>query len=79
MNARVEAIEPDGIVYDQEGTKKKEPFDTVILAVGSAPNKNLAAALTLAKISYKTVGDCNAPRKIIDAVHEGYLAAMELS
>jgi hypothetical protein len=24
------------------------------------------------------VGDCNAPRMIIDAVHEGYLAAVDI-
>jgi 2,4-dienoyl-CoA reductase (NADPH2) len=77
-NAKVEAIQPDGILYEQEGTKKKECFDTVILAVGSAPQRKLMDGLTRATISYKSVGDCNAPRKIIDAVHEGYLAAIDL-
>ncbi len=77
--ARVESIEPDGtLVYtDEEGTRQ-EPFDTVILAVGSAPRQALSEALREAGISFKTVGDCNSPRKIIDAVHEGYLAAVVL-
>ena len=78
-NAKVESIEPDAIVYEQDGEKKKEGFDTVILAVGSAPQRRLMEALTRANVPYKSVGDCNAPRKILDAVHEGYLAAMELS
>ena len=77
-DARVEAIETDGIVYEQLGEKKKEPFDTVIVAVGSKPVRKLTEALIAAGMHPKTVGDCNAPRKIIDAVHEGYLAAAEL-
>jgi len=77
-DAKVEAIEPDGIVYEQLGEKKKEPFDTVIVAVGSKPVRKLTEALIAAGMHPKTVGDCNAPRKIIDAVHEGYLAAAEL-
>lgn len=77
--ARVEKIEPDGIIYEQEGMQKKDFFDTVIVAVGSAPQRKLTEALAKANISFKTVGDCNSPRKIIDAVHEGYLAGTELS
>ena len=31
-----------------------------------------------AGIAFQPVGDCNGPRKIIDAIHEGYLAAAKL-
>jgi 2,4-dienoyl-CoA reductase (NADPH2) len=76
---RVESIEPDGtLVYTEEEETRREPFDTVILAVGSAPRQELSQALREAGISFKTVGDCNSPRKIMDAVHEGYLAALVL-
>lgn len=78
-NAKVERIEPHGIVYDHDGEKKTDPCDTVIIAVGSAPQRTLADALERAGIPFKSVGDCNAARKIIDAVHEGYVAAMEIS
>jgi len=77
---RVEAIEPDGSVVtssEGEGTRR-EPFDTVILAVGSAPRHELSEALRKEGIPFQTVGDCNSPRKILDAVHEGYLAALGL-
>ncbi|MEW6441470.1 MAG: FAD-dependent oxidoreductase [bacterium] len=77
-DAKVEAIEPDGIRYIERGETKKELFDTVIVAVGSKPVRRLTDELAAAGIPRKTVGDCNAPRKIIDAVHEGYLAAVEL-
>jgi len=78
-SAKVERIEPHGIVYDHDGEKKTDPCDTVILAVGSAPKRTLADALERAGIPFKSVGDCNAARKIIDAVHEGYVAATEIS
>ena len=61
-DAKVEAIEPDGIVYEQLGEKKKEPFDTVIVAVGSKPVRKLTEALIAAGMHPKTVGDCNAPQ-----------------
>lgn len=77
-DARVEAIEPDGIRYVQHGESKKEPFDTVIVAVGSKAVRKLSEELAAAGIPHKTVGDCNTPRKIIDAIHEGYLAAVDL-
>jgi len=77
--ARVESIEADGTVVYTEGDRPgREVFDTVILAVGSAPNRKLAAALQEAGVPFQTVGDCNSPRKIFDAVHEGYLAAQSL-
>ena len=77
--ARVEAIEPDGIVYRVEEETHREPFDTVILAVGSRPKTTLSEQLREAGIPFRAVGDCNSPRKIIDAVHEGYAAATSLA
>jgi 2,4-dienoyl-CoA reductase (NADPH2) len=76
--AKVEAIEPDGIVYTVEEETQKEPFDSVIMAVGSRPKKTLSEGLEQAGIPFRAVGDCNTPRMIIDAVHEGYLAAVDI-
>jgi 2,4-dienoyl-CoA reductase (NADPH2) len=76
--AKVEAIEPDGVVYTVEGDSRKEPFDSVIMAVGSRPKKTLSEGLEEAGIPFRAIGDCNTPRMIIDAVHEGYLAAVDL-
>jgi 2,4-dienoyl-CoA reductase (NADPH2) len=77
-SARVEAIEPDGVVYAVEGDTRKEPFDSVIMAVGSKPKTVLSEGLKQAGVPFRAVGDCNKPRLIIDAVHEGYLAAVDL-
>jgi 2,4-dienoyl-CoA reductase (NADPH2) len=76
---RVLCIEPNGtLIYTEEDRTRQESFDTVILAVGSASRKTLSDSLRGAGISFHTVGDCNSPRKILDAVHEGYLAAVVL-
>ena len=77
--AKVEAIEPDHtLVYTLNGEPKRETFDTVILAVGSKPTQKLSKQLTEAGLPFKAVGDTNSPRKVIDAVHEGYLAGVDL-
>jgi len=77
-SAKVEAIEPDGVVYTVEGDTRKEPFDSVIMAVGSKPRTVLSEGLKQAGVPFRAIGDCNQPRLIIDAVHEGYLAAVDL-
>ena len=77
-SAKVEAIEPEGVVYTVEGDTRKEPFDSVIMAVGSKPRTALSEGLKEAGVPFRAVGDCNKPRLIIDAVHEGYLAAVDL-
>jgi len=77
VGTRVESIEPDGtLVYTEGEETRREPFDTVILAVGSAPLRALSDSLREAGIPFETVGDCNSPRKVYDAVHEGYLAGV---
>ena len=77
--ARVESIEKDGtLVFTEEGAPARAVYDTVVLAVGSVANTKLSDELKKAGFSFKTVGDCNSPRKIMDAVHEGYLAALAL-
>ncbi|WP_342433441.1 FAD-dependent oxidoreductase [Neobacillus sp. FSL H8-0543] len=54
--------------------------DAVVCALGLKSRKGLTEALreTCEEVEILTVGDTNAPRKIIQAVHEGYHAARRL-
>jgi len=76
--ATATAIRDNGVVYRKNGTDCHEPADTVVLALGSRPNRLLAESLDEAGIPFKAVGDCVEPRKVMDAIHEGFLAAIEL-
>lgn len=50
------------------------PFDTIVIAVGYRPDTALGEALSAAGIDFTLVGDAVKPRKIRDAVVEGFQA-----
>jgi 2,4-dienoyl-CoA reductase-like NADH-dependent reductase (Old Yellow Enzyme family)/thioredoxin reductase len=79
LDSRLEEITDDGITIVNKYRKKDDvKGDTVVLAVGMTPNKELAKELKERKIRFIKVGDCLEARKLYDAIHEGHLAARGL-
>ena len=67
------------IVRDKQGAKSEITGDSVVLAVGFLPNKGLFEELEkLPNVEVCAVGDCVEPRKIHDAIHEGFFASYRL-
>jgi 2,4-dienoyl-CoA reductase-like NADH-dependent reductase (Old Yellow Enzyme family)/thioredoxin reductase len=61
---------------DRNGAESEFPADSVVLAAGFRPNRELIEALAAhPQIKVAEVGDCVRPRKIYDAIHDGHLAA----
>ena len=50
-------------------------IDTTVIALGSKPNTDLIKGLEDAGIQYFCIGDCDRPRKALDAIHEGFQIA----
>lgn len=74
---RLTEITKTGVkTVDKMGAVTEFAADSVVLAAGFRPNRELIEALkadpTLKVID---VGDCVRPRKIYDAIHDGHLAA----
>ena len=70
----VEAIHADGVqVRDDAGGERVVPADWVVLARGARPSSELARAIQ--DLDPIVIGDAVQPRKIINAIEEGYLAA----
>jgi len=70
----VEAIHTDGVlVRDAAGEERAAPADWVVLARGPKPSNELAHALR--DHHPIVIGDAVQPRKIINAIEEGYLTA----
>ncbi len=76
---KVVAIE-DGRVLTLDGPdgQGREAFDTVIVASGSRPVQRLSATLQEAGIPFTAVGDTIKPGKLNDAIHGGFLAALNV-
>jgi 2,4-dienoyl-CoA reductase-like NADH-dependent reductase (Old Yellow Enzyme family)/thioredoxin reductase len=73
-------ITPQGIrVRAKDGTEELIEADTVVYAVGLRAHADRALALcNAAPRQYFMVGDCLSARKVKQAVHEGFHAAMDI-
>lgn len=70
----VESIQQEGVrIQDESGERRMIPADRVVLAQGAQPANELARDLE--DLQPIVIGDALQPRKIIDAVREGYQAA----
>ena len=78
---RLESVSDQGVtVTDRYGSRMTIPADTVVLAAGFRPNRDLIDSLKkIPNLLVFEVGDCVRPRKIFDAIHDGHLAAKLLN
>ncbi len=76
---REETITDQGVeIIDRDGRKRRLEADTIVIAAGSRPNKELFKMLAKKFPAIYLVGDCVEPRKIIEAVAEGHRIAQEI-
>lgn len=66
------------VVEDREGKKQSIGADTIVLALGAKPERTLAEALIKKGWPVICAGDCVTPRKVGDAIHEGYVAGWQV-
>ena len=79
LKSKIERIEPDGVVISKPDKKEEKVHsDVVVLALGAASVKDLAKELEGKIEEISLVGDGNKARKIMDAVYEGFQAAIRL-
>jgi NADPH-dependent 2,4-dienoyl-CoA reductase/sulfur reductase-like enzyme len=80
LNAKVTAVEREGVVYLQKGwTKKVLRVDTVVLATGAVANDSLWNAIKVKRRGkIFSVGDCVKARNAMEAIYEASKIAREL-
>jgi len=66
------------VITTREGEKRTLPADTIVLAAGSKPNTGLLPGLRKGFSEVCQVGDCVEPRGILEALSEGWHAALTL-
>ena len=72
--AKVTRITPESVTYIKDGKETSIVCDTVMIAAGYKANNQLETALESVVKDMTVIGDAEAPRKILTAVHEGYHA-----
>jgi len=77
---RVEIVLDNGaIIADKYGNREEILADSIVVAIGLAPQPGLTEQLkSEAGLKVYAIGDCVKPRRIFDAIHEGFLAAYSI-
>jgi len=68
----VQEISEDGVVVSTNGAKKQVAGDSVVLAVGLVSQSQLKESLKDSPVQLFAIGDCVKPRKILNAIWEGF-------
>jgi len=76
--AKAIAFEPDAVLFEKAGQVQRIPADTIVTAVGARPNDGLAEELKGRVAELHVIGDATQPRKLVDAMREGFLVASSL-
>lgn len=79
VDTKLVEIAENGVVVEQDGKKTEIPCDYVIMAVGFRPENSLYEAVKGKVKDVVKIGDAVAPRKILQAVWEGYGAIRALA
>ena len=69
---KVLAVNDEGVLVEHAGEQKLLPADSVVLAIGAQPENSLAAELEGKVKALELIGDAKNPRKITEAVREGF-------
>jgi 2,4-dienoyl-CoA reductase (NADPH2) len=77
-NATVEEITDRGVRAKRDGASEFFPGNTVVLAVGFTPNKELGERLRGKVPTLYSIGDCVEPRRIREAIEEGFCLGREI-
>jgi 2-enoate reductase len=73
VNHTIKAFTAEGIQVEDMSKQKKDIIaDTVIVALGVKPKNDLKKKLGDRVQEIYSIGDCEGPRKIGDAIHEGF-------
>jgi NADPH-dependent 2,4-dienoyl-CoA reductase/sulfur reductase-like enzyme len=65
-------------VEDSEGKKKLEGFDSIVVALGSAPDNELAESVRDKVSELYVIGDASKPREVMEALLEGEEVALKI-
>jgi len=75
---RVSAIRDGSVTVVRNGEEDAIPAATIVLAVGARADDRLYRSLEGRVPELYAVGDCVAPRKMLEAIHEGYAIASKI-
>ena len=78
-DTKVLNFDEDGLqIETKAGNRGALPADIVIIAVGARSENKLAREVEKTSTEIVTIGDAKEPRKIIDAIRDGFEAGLKV-
>ena len=71
VNAKALAFSNEGVIVERFGEKEIIKAETIILAVGYQPRRDLLQSLEVEKMEFYQIGDCAKPQTIMEAIEDG--------
>jgi len=78
LSTKVEQVRDGRVWVESEEGKGCLEAETIVLALGAHPNREILRALEGKVSQLLIVGDCLEPRRAREAIHEGFAAAMKI-
>jgi NADPH-dependent 2,4-dienoyl-CoA reductase/sulfur reductase-like enzyme len=75
LGTKLVEIRKGGVLVEGEGGRREVEAEWIVWAVGSRPRRGLAEAAAAKGLRVEEAGDTVEPRRLLEAVHEGYEAA----
>lgn len=77
-NAKIIKISGQGLSINRQGKEEFIEADNIVLCLGAKPINYLAKEISDLTAVVDIVGDAKQPRTVLEAVYEGYLAALNI-
>jgi 2,4-dienoyl-CoA reductase-like NADH-dependent reductase (Old Yellow Enzyme family)/thioredoxin reductase len=77
-STKVTRLERDTVFARQNDREIQLPIETVVIAVGVRPNRELVESLELNGIEMHVIGDAAQPRKALEAIWEGFEVGLRI-
>ena len=78
VGAKLLEITDDAVIVEAGERKEIIPADTVVLAMGARSSNQLAETAADLGIDLVTIGDAKSPRKISEAIREGFEESLKI-
>jgi 2,4-dienoyl-CoA reductase-like NADH-dependent reductase (Old Yellow Enzyme family)/thioredoxin reductase len=77
-HTKITELTKDEAVAQQDDKIIRFPIETVIMAVGVRPNRDLAGAIEPSRLEIHVIGDAFQPRKALEAIWEGFEVGLKI-
>ena len=75
---KITGLTKNEALAQQDDSTIRFPIETVIMAVGVRPNRDLAGVLQYSGLEIHVIGDAFQPRKALEAIWEGFEVGLKI-